>query len=1259
MAESTSSQTTGGIIGSIIGGIIGFIIGGPAGASIGMGLGGLVGSGLDPAKGPDVFGPRLDDRAVQTSSNTANIGRAYGTVANKGNWIWARNNEIQEVATTRTVKQKTFGITVAKQKVTEYSYYVTGAIAFSLVPEGASVAVVRVWIGDTLVYNASSEDPGTQQGSMSLLEAAVKFAGSGSDVSRPTMRFHLGADDQEPDPAIVEDVGAENAPAYPGIFYVVLDELDLEPWGNNLARAEMKVEYTLSFSTNPIARIQNIPLLSDGTNQDEYPLIHNANLLDGDGLHVWRLGSWDDVAGNTDSKRKFHYLFAPNGKGLFIEEPGSEPAGSGVEYPEFRTMPKGKADTNIVLSTTVYFIESTTGQGIGYSPEFALYPATLSVFGFGWTDHCSSAPALEPPVSTARNPNPFPGFGSALEYVLTCMTGVGQLGYLPSHPNYNLKLNYIFNTAEQHIEANGISWSDGPPINIVRFTISYSGAVPPQFPFEIDDTFLTQTMGYTQLVVTKYDRGLDKQYSAIIDITNKAGPPGSDMMYVGYGGQVFFSYYIDASVSASKIRHLIKYDEDFVRVESIEVGANLNLTSMGILNGELVLVTNNGSNATIYVYSIDDLSLTQTISSAQVATIFGSSGPDLYNSISMDFNKILYSLSGNLYELTSFDGTPTNLGDVSGELITGSGEPEWFNIWKVGNFIGVATEGGALPNLGVQFFLSGVVTPGAVSLSQIISSECQLCSLTEDEIDVSQIDQEVRGYSITRRGSVRTVIDQLRTCFPFDYFMSGYKVKFVPRGQTSVAEVNWEDLGEDIQWTEDREMSSQLPYKVIFRYLDYDLEYEPNEQFSERFIDSETQQEIEIPIVFTPDECAKAVDIVHSIYLIERVMVPKLVLPPTFRGVEPSDVITVNISETESEEIRLTSVNNMSDGSIEVSARRNEVSIMNSNAVGQATKPRDQTIPVSGPSFVQLLDLPVLDLSENQPGFTAVMSGIYDNWTGGNLYETLDGGMTWEEAAGYSSNCTFGICTGTLAQSGGHIIDVAGSLIVNLYAGSLTTTDLDGLLANTNLAAYGAQGRWEIISFQNVLEDSDGQFTIDTFIRGLYGTEWATGLHQENDVLVMVEDIDNQFLPRSEDGIGSTFTFRGASIGKDIGSALDRTITYNAENLTPLSSVQGLGTRDASENFSGSFVPRGRVDNEWVNGQDVPVGEETEAYEIDVMTGSDSDVVVRTIEVSEPSFEYSAADQITDFGSEQSSITFRIYKMSTIVGRGRVYEVTL
>ena len=70
----------------------------------------------------------------------------------------------------------------------------------------------------------------------------------------------------------------------------------------------------------------------------------------------------------------------------------------------------------------------------------------------------------------------------------------------------------------------------------------------------------------------------------------------------------------------------------------------------------------------------------------------------------------------------------------------------------------------------------------------------------------------------------------------------------------------------------------------------------------------------------------------------------------------------------------------------------------------------------------------------------------------------------------------------------------------------------------------------------------------------------------------------------------------------------------------------------------------------------IPLSEESELYEVDILDGS---TVVRTIKISSPTASYSAADQTTDFGSAQSSIDVKIYQLSAVVGRGYAAEAAV
>jgi hypothetical protein len=63
----------------------------------------------------------------------------------------------------------------------------------------------------------------------------------------------------------------------------------------------------------------------------------------------------------------------------------------------------------------------------------------------------------------------------------------------------------------------------------------------------------------------------------------------------------------------------------------------------------------------------------------------------------------------------------------------------------------------------------------------------------------------------------------------------------------------------------------------------------------------------------------------------------------------------------------------------------------------------------------------------------------------------------------------------------------------------------------------------------------------------------------------------------------------------------------------------------------------------------VPLAEDTESYEVDVLDGI---TVKRTLASSTPSVIYTAAQQAADFGSVQSACSVKVYQLGAVHGRG-------
>jgi hypothetical protein len=80
-----------------------------------------------------------------------------------------------------------------------------------------------------------------------------------------------------------------------------------------------------------------------------------------------------------------------------------------------------------------------------------------------------------------------------------------------------------------------------------------------------------------------------------------------------------------------------------------------------------------------------------------------------------------------------------------------------------------------------------------------------------------------------------------------------------------------------------------------------------------------------------------------------------------------------------------------------------------------------------------------------------------------------------------------------------------------------------------------------------------------------------------------------------------------------------------------------------------SWTRRTRIGGDSWEQVDVPLGEDSEAYEIDIYNGAD---VVRTLAAATPLATYTLAQQTADFGGQQWSVTAAVYQMSAVFGRG-------
>lgn len=195
---SAAGAALGAGVGGTVLGLSGAVIGRAVGATLGRVIDQRVmGAGSDP-----VEVGRVDRFRLMGASEGGAVPRVWGRVRLGGQVIWASRFE---ESVTRQGGSKGTGGTRSET----FSYRVSVAIALC---EGVVTRVGRVWADGNEIAPSSLE-----------------------------MRLYPGSEDQMPDAKIEAVEGADNAPAYRGIAYVVIEDLDLGRFGNRVPQFSFEV----------------------------------------------------------------------------------------------------------------------------------------------------------------------------------------------------------------------------------------------------------------------------------------------------------------------------------------------------------------------------------------------------------------------------------------------------------------------------------------------------------------------------------------------------------------------------------------------------------------------------------------------------------------------------------------------------------------------------------------------------------------------------------------------------------------------------------------------------------------------------------------------------------------------------------------------------------------------------------------------------------------------------------------------------------
>jgi len=1213
-----------GAIGTAVGSTFGMgVFGNALGGAIGRTIGGFIDSAiLPPTKLRPLNGPRLANLAVQTSTYGKMIPIVYGNMRLGGNIIWSQ--PIQETATTTTSTGggKGGGGTVS-QTSTTYTYSVTLAVAIC---EGPVDQVLRIWAD-------------AQQ----------------LDLSQFTVRIYLGDETQLPDSLITSIEGAENTPAYRGLAYVVFENFPMANYGNRIPNFTFEVKKKVLY-----------PDYNDQILEDQ---INSMIMIPGGGEFVYDTTIEYKIPG---------------------ELVGSDWVQQGSQQNINMQNPNGEANCLMSLD-----------QLADTCPNIEWISVVVSWFGTSMdAGTCVVLPGVEYQTGATTSPNSWgvAGFTRSTAHLITYIDGAPQYGGTPDDGSVLRYLTELRNRGYKIIfypvmfmDVSGKPWRGdltGSATDVGNFFTKTNGfnAFITHYANMVNghvDGFIigSELVGLTQVTDTP---GNYPAVNALVSLAATVkGILGSSVTvtYAADWSEYHHTnggwYNLDPLWASSHI-DVIGIDAYFPLTDAPQDGYDVTTVIAGWTSGEGYDWYYTDTARTIKA------SLSPPYAWKNIAWFWNNThtNPDSTTTAWVPNSKKIWFTE---YGFSSVDGATNEPNVFYDPDSSGSAFPRFskgqvdFVAQRVGH---VATQnqwaGSSMiermfvwtwdarpfpywPDLTAVWsdggdWITGHWVQGKFgtsSLAAIISDLCARAGLQSTDIDVSNITDQVDGFFISDQQTYRDSIEALQQAYFFDVVESDNVLEFVPRGGNSVVSISEDTLvppsGKKSYevFTVTRLQEIELPKRVNVVYMNRLSNYQSSTQYSQREVTSSLEVvTLDLPIVCDDQLGKNIADITLFSQWMGRTGY-QFSLPVQYAQLEPTDVITVTVSGV-AHRMRIISTYMSASTTLQVQAIAEDLSTFDFYAApGNSTNLLQPTNTVST-TTLDFLDIAAFPGDDPTTGILRMAAtGLSSGWTGAALYRSDDGGANYGQILTFTSAASIGTAQNALASGPTAVFDYTNTLTI-LFINSdsqLQSVSELAVLNGANAALLGS----EIIQFTTATLISPGQYTLSGLLRGRLGTEWAVGSHVSGENFVLLDGtIAKQTMANSL--IGKLRQYKPVTFGSSLTSAVEQDFTYTAVSLKPYSPVQINGSRDGSGNLTINWFRRTRVDGNWEDNVDVPLNETSEAYEIDIMNGS---AVARTITgLANSTASYTAAQQIADFGSVQSSIVLNIYQLSSVVGRG-------
>ncbi len=540
---------------------------------------------------------------------------------------------------------------------------------------------------------------------------------------------------------------------------------------------------------------------------------------------------------------------------------------------------------------------------------------------------------------------------------------------------------------------------------------------------------------------------------------------------------------------------------------------------------------------------------------------------------------------------------------------------------------------------------------GSVSLAALVAEVLDDFGFADYLVD--GLNGVVDGYAIERIMSARQAIEGLSNIFPFSATESEGLIKFTPHDRTAIASINRDlmvETGPDKPLLNiTRGQETELADIVKLAFVDAADNYSQNSVDARKLTGYSRREALLEAAIAMPEALASSLARIKLHESWTGRTSASIVLPPSMAEIEPGDIIDVESSAAKYK-LRIETVSDGTDRT--VTARACNLQDYHNLPDEPVAVNMDRAV-VFGPPLYEILDLPLL--AGNFNPVAQWIAATADPWPGSLvLLESSGSGFT--AIAEINSPAIIGETRQDFPAGPLYRFDKANQLHIYLPRGALHSISKAELLNGGNIAAIGDnQSGWEIIQFQDVLQLSAHEFILTGMLRGQAGSNSEMPALRPSGARFILLDAAVIQIPATTGDIGRERLLRLGPSGLDHGDStfVDMKVTSKGLGYRPYSPVHLSAVR-MNDAIDLRWQRRTRIDGDGWQQVQVPLGEEIENYQIDILSGQ---AVVRSMNSTATSVEYTNAQRLEDFGSPlPGELQWRVAQISTIFGAGAFME---